>query len=63
MNNPCKGAQADSRADRDRESVDHLSGMARDHSGTQDPIGALLDMNLHEPFLFTVSHRAINVMH
>src|ERR1019366_9612767 len=37
--------------------------MASDHGGTQNPIGALSHMYLHEPFLFTVGHRAVDVLH
>src|ERR1700688_1903329 len=63
MNDPRDRAQADTGGDRERESVDHLPGMARDHGGAQNSIGAISHMYLHESFLFAVSHRAIDVMH
>ena len=63
MNNPCKRAQADPGTDRERESVDHLSGMARDHGGTQNAVGVLSDMDLHESVPLAVGYRAIDVVH
>src|SRR5665213_2031064 len=63
MNDPRQGAQANPRADRERESVDHFARMGRYHGSAQNPIGAVSHMYLYEPLLFPIGNRPVNIMH
>src|ERR1700689_3688334 len=63
MNDPSQSAQADPRGDRERESVDHLARMGCYHGSAQNPVGAVSHVDLDEPLLFSIGHRAVDVMH
>src|ERR1700690_1757107 len=63
MNDTRERAEPYPRDHRQGYFVDHVARMAGNDRCAENPVSALLDVNLYEAHLFTVGDRAIHFMH
>src|SRR6185437_2019020 len=63
MDDLCQGAQAYSRGDGERESIDHFACMLGDNCSAQDSIRAVSYMYFYESLVFPIGDRPIDVLH
>ncbi len=63
MNHGGEGAEPDLANHRDRNLVDHVPSVACDYRGSENLVGAFLDVDFDEPLFLSVSDGAIHVFH